>query len=109
MAATLVATATYEKRISRLLPPCDRRAMEDAIAWNPDAHPVVPGTAGVRKARWGRLGMGKRGGIRVIYYWLAAPDLVLLITAYAKNAKENLSDADKAYIRRIVADFRRRG
>ena len=26
------------------------------------------GTGGVRQARWGRQGKGKRGGVRVIYF-----------------------------------------
>ena len=32
----------------------------------PDAGPIVPGSGGVRKVRWGLRGRGKRGGIRVI-------------------------------------------
>lgn len=59
--ARIIATATYEKRVRKLLPPMDRTEMEDAIAANPEAHPVIPGTKGVRKARWLRPGMGKRG------------------------------------------------
>jgi len=44
---------------------------EDFITWiaaNPLAGDVIPGTAGLRKIRWSRQGMGKRGGARVIYY-----------------------------------------
>ena len=31
----------------------------------PKAGDVVPGSGGVRKLRWGRAGMGKRGGLRI--------------------------------------------
>ena len=79
--------------------------MEDAIAATPYAHPVVSGAAGVRKARWKRPGMGKSGGIRVIYYFAVKPNIVLFITAYAKNEKDNLSNDDKKKIRQIVAEF----
>ncbi len=105
MDAEIVATRTYERRIGKLLPPDSRREMEDAIAASPEVHPVIPQTKGVRKARWGRPGAGKRGGIRVIYYWPVQPNMVLMITAYAKNEKENLTDADKAEIRKIVESF----
>jgi mRNA-degrading endonuclease RelE of RelBE toxin-antitoxin system len=96
----------YEKRIAALLPPEDRTEMEDAIATNPEAHPVVPGTKGVRKARWSRPGMGKRGGIRLIYYYWA-PDAIILLTACAKNEKENLADADKKDFRRLIESLKR--
>lgn len=100
-------TRTYEKRVARLLPEEARKEMEDAIAANPEAHPVVPHTKGVRKAHWARPGKGKRGGIRTVYYYAAGPNIVLMITAYAENEKEDLSDADKKEIRKIVESFQR--
>jgi hypothetical protein len=49
-----------------------QQEMEEKIAVEPDRHPVMPGTGGFRKARWGRSGSGKRGGVRVIYIsWFA--------------------------------------
>lgn len=106
MDVKVVATKLYERRIGKLLPPNIRSEMEDAIAASPESHPIIPGTKGVRKARYARPGRGKRGGIRVIYYWAVQPEVVLLITAYAKNEKENLTDADKAEIRKIIESFR---
>jgi hypothetical protein len=101
----VIATRTYEKRIAKLLPPEDRTDMENAVAADPERHPVVPGTKGVRKARWSRPGMGKSGGIRLIYYFWMEPNAVVLITVYAKNEKENLTDADKKEIRKIVENL----
>ena len=69
MIVRVAATRTYENRVAKLLSPESRIEMEDAIAATPYAHPVVSGAAGVRKARWKRPGMGKSGGIRVIYYF----------------------------------------
>jgi hypothetical protein len=80
--------------------------MEDAVAMNPEAHPVVPGTKGVRKARWARPGMGKRGGIRLIYYYWV-PDAIILLTAYPKNEKENLTNADKKEFRKLIENLKR--
>ena len=105
MDAKVVATRTYERRIGKLLSTESRREMEDSLAASPRAHPIIPQTKGVRKARWSRAGMGKRGGIRVIYYWAPRPNLILMITAYAKSAKEDLTDADKTRIREIVEGF----
>ena len=102
LSARVIATRTYEKRIAKLLPPEERTEIEDAVATDPERHPVVAGTTGVRKARWSRPGMGKSGGIRLIYYFWIEPNAVVLVTAYAKNEKENLKGADKKEIRKIV-------
>ena len=65
-----------------------------ALQWmlleRPDAGPIVPGSGGVRKLRWGLRGRGKRGGIRVIYYWKTADDEIWLLTLYAKNVQGNI-------------------
>ena len=65
-----------------------------ALQWllleRPDAGAIVPGSGGVRKIRWGIRGKGKRGGIRVIYYWKTADDEIWLLTLYAKNVQENI-------------------
>jgi mRNA-degrading endonuclease RelE of RelBE toxin-antitoxin system len=91
LAARIVATRIYEKRIAKLLPPDERTEMENAVAADPERYPVV----------------GKSGGIRLIYYFWVEPNAVVLITAYAKNEKENLTDADKKEIRKIVENLKR--
>ena len=79
--------------------------LEGAIAARPDAHPVIPGTGGVRKARWARPGIGKRGGVRAIYYFFVRADLVYMLDIYAKNEKSDLTGADKQALRAIVSEL----
>ena len=81
-------------------------ALEFSVSTNPTGNPVIPGTDGVRKMRFARSGMGKRGGIRVIYFYAISAELVLLLSAYAKNEKENLSNEDKKNIRKAVEYFK---
>jgi len=81
--------------------------MEEEIAVEPGRHPVMPGTGGFRKARWGRSGRGKRGGVRVIYYFLVRPDLIFLADLYPKNEKENLTHAERNELKRIAAEIQR--
>ena len=59
------------------------------IAANPLAGDVVPGSNGCRKVRWSRSGMGKRGGVRVIYFNELEGHTWLLIV-YAKAKFDNL-------------------
>lgn len=81
--------------------------MEEEIAADPDRHPVIAGTGGFRKARWARSGGGKRGGVRVIYYFLVRPDLIFLAEMYSKNEKETLSHVEKNELKKIAAEIKR--
>ena len=56
----------------------------------------------MRKIRWAREGMGKRGGARVIYYYHNERLPVFLLSAFAKNRKANLSRAERNAMKRLV-------
>lgn len=56
----------------------------------PDAGDVIRGSGGVRKLRWSAKGKGKRGGVRVIYYWRNSRGEIWLLTLYAKNEEETI-------------------
>lgn len=68
----------------------------------PDAGDIIRGTGGARKIRWRSKGRGKRGGVRVIYYWITKDDQILLLTAYAKNEVTELSETAKKEIKRLI-------
>lgn len=68
---------------------------------------MVPGMGGFRKARWRRAGRGKRGGVRVIYYFMVRPDLIFLADLYAKNEKENLTYAERNELQKIASEIQR--
>jgi hypothetical protein len=79
--------------------------LEFSIGSRPDAHPMIPGTNGVRKARWSRSGMGKCGGMRVIYLYSAHHGVALMMAAYAKSVQEDLTDDQKRKIRNLATEF----
>lgn len=75
------------------------RVVESEIRAAPYVHPMVKGLKGARKARFARPGMGKRGGGRTIYYVAISPDRLYMMTAYAKNERDDLSaDQRKAIV-----------
>lgn len=57
---------------------------------------------GVRKVRWSREGVGKRGGVRVIYYNRLANGEIWLLTMYAKSARENIPAHQLKAIKEII-------
>lgn len=60
------------------------------LATHPESGDVIPKSGGVRKVRWSREGMGKRGGVRVIYYNQLANGEIWLLLIYAKNRHDNI-------------------
>jgi len=66
----------------------------------PETGKVVPGSGGVRKLRWAMSGTGKRGGVRVIYYFKKQDDEIWLLTIYSKSETENIP----AHILRKIAE-----
>jgi len=101
------ATRAYERAIRKLLEENARREMEQSIVAAPDAAPVIRGTGGIRKLRWAGSGRGKRGGIRTVYFYHAAPGAIYLLTAYAKADREDLTPADVKVLSQLVAAIKK--
>lgn len=68
----------------------ERTEFATFLSLNPEAGDVVPGSGGCRKVRWSRSGMGKRGGVRVIYFNRLADGVIVLLLIYAKSAQDNI-------------------
>lgn len=103
----IFTTRTYERAVRKLISAGARREMETAIAADPTAAPVIPGTGGIRKLRWSGSGRGKRGGIRTIYFHHAGPGAVYLLSAYAKADREDLTSDDKKAWSKLVARIKK--
>jgi hypothetical protein len=80
------------------------RGLQEQLAREPEAGDVMPGTGGFRKLRWAdtRRGKGKRGGLRVIYYYFPADSHIWLLTIYDKNAMKDLTPAEKRILKAAI-------
>jgi len=79
---------------------------QQVLARHPTAGDVIPGLGGLRKIRWAAKGKGKRGGARIIYLLLAAPEVIYLLYAYAKGDMADLNPEQKARLRRAVKSIK---
>lgn len=100
----LVETSVFTKRVERLLDRDSYRLLQLRLAADPAAGDLVQGTGGLRKIRWQGSGRGKRGGVRVIYYWAKSRDVVLLLLIYGKNEQHDLTAEQKRVLRRLVEE-----
>jgi hypothetical protein len=80
------------------------RDLQQFLIEHPHAGDLVPGTGGVRKLRWARTGMGKRGGLRLLYYAQDTKGRIWLLTVYAKSAKENIPNELLNELRKVADD-----
>lgn len=87
---TVIETAVFQRYADEIWSVVERQEFIVWLANNPLAGDVIPGTGGLRKVRWGRSGMGKRGGARVIYYNLLNDGQIWLLIAYTKAKFDNL-------------------
>jgi hypothetical protein len=87
---TLVELPAFRKQAEAIWNEAEYEAFTFWIAQNPEAGDVIPGTRGARKVRWSRVGTGKSGGARVVYYHLAAVEQIVLMALYAKATRENM-------------------
>ena len=81
--------------------------MEEVIAANPSAAPLIQGTGGVRKLRWAASGRCKRGGVRTVYLHQTNPEAINSLMAHAKADREDLRPADKKELSRLVAAIKK--
>jgi hypothetical protein len=92
---TVVETPGYLKAAESIFNEAEREQIVAMVAADPECGEVIVGTGGFRKVRVGRGGMGKRGGARVIYILRNDAFPIFLITAYAKNDKDNLTKHER--------------
>jgi mRNA-degrading endonuclease RelE of RelBE toxin-antitoxin system len=99
-----VETPIFTRRITSLISDVQYAELQKQLVENPKAGPVIPGTGGLRKLRWSGSGRGKRGGIRVIYYWYNRAEEFFMLLAFAKNEQEDLTAEQKRILRAVVAE-----
>lgn len=87
----IVETPVFTKQIRDLLPDDDYRSLQAALILRPNQGTLIPGAKGLRKLRWTALYHGKRGGLRILYYWDKSGETLYMLFAYSKREKEDLT------------------
>ena len=77
--------------------------MQAFLADRPEAGNVIKSSGGMRKLRWAGSGRGKRGGLRVIYYWWVAKDRISMLLMYPKNEQDDLTADQLKQLRNQLA------
>ncbi|MEX2555807.1 MAG: type II toxin-antitoxin system RelE/ParE family toxin [Actinomycetota bacterium] len=100
----VVETSIFTRLICSLLPDEEIRRLQLALVLRPDQGAVIRGAGGLRKVRWNQPGRGKRGSLRVLYYWDRAADRLYMIYLFEKTRQDDLTAAQIKTLGRVVRE-----
>ena len=101
---TFIETPIFTRSIRRLLGAEQYRSLQLALLLRPEQGDVMIGGGGLRKLRWNLRDKGKRGGIRVIYYWDMKQEIFYMLLAYSKSQQEDLTAEQIKILKRLIRE-----
>lgn len=102
MKSLFVESNIFEKYRELYLNDDEYRLFQADLMVNPKQGDVIQGTGGLRKIRVASKGKGKRGGSRVIYYYLDDKRRFYLLTIYSKNEVTDLTADQKKQLKEFL-------
>lgn len=98
----ILETPVFTRQIQALLSDEEYRLLQLHLSRRPKAGAVIRRSGGLRKLRWSGRGRGKRGGVRVIYYWLKSQRRLLMLLAYSKTEQDDLAPGQLRVLRKLI-------
>jgi hypothetical protein len=100
-----IETPLFTKLIQELVPDENYRLLQQTLILRPETGDLIQGGGGLRKIRWKLPGRGKRGGLRVIYYWDVPAEAIYMLLPYAKHEQEDLTPDQLKMLRNLVKEW----
>ena len=100
-----IESPIFTADVMELLSDEEYAALQEHLAHRPNAGDLITQTGGLRKVRWRAEASGKRGGVRVIYYHVVAQAQIRMILIYRKGVKDDLTQREKAVLRKMNAEW----
>jgi len=99
-----VETPVFTRALKRLLHDEPYRRLQIALMLRPEQGALIRGSGGLRKLRWAAPDTGKRGGLRVIYYWSPTELAFYMLYVYTKTEQGDLTPAQVKILGRLVRE-----
>ena len=99
-----IEAPAFTRYLSSYLNDDEYRELQNRLAAGPELGDVMPGTGGFRKLRWAdpRRGKGRRGGLRVIYYYFPGEQQIWLMTLYDKDEAADLTSKERQALKNVI-------
>ena len=104
MKAVFIELPAFERHREEYLDDEAFSTLQRELMRSPAAGDVIQGTGGLRKMRFvdKRRGKGKRGGLRVVYYWWDAGMQFWLFTLYDKDEMDDLTPRQRRDLKAMI-------
>jgi mRNA-degrading endonuclease RelE of RelBE toxin-antitoxin system len=99
-----IETSIFTRQVLDLLADEEYRELQKVLVNRPNAGSLIVGSGGLRKIRWAKQGRGKRGGVRVIYYWAVSSEQILMLFVYPKSERDDLTPTQIKVLKQIVEE-----
>lgn len=99
-----VETPIFTRLITELMDDESYGALQVALMLRPTQGLVIKGSGGLPKVRWAKPGAGKRGGVRIIYYWAPVGTVFYMLYAYSKDEQADLTPAQTRRLGQVVRE-----
>jgi mRNA-degrading endonuclease RelE of RelBE toxin-antitoxin system len=99
-----IETPLFTKLIKDLLSDEEYRLLQQTVLLRPEAGDLIRGSGGLRKIRWNTPGSGKRGGLRVIYFWDVSENTIYMLLPYKKSKQEDLTPEQLKVLRKLIKE-----
>ncbi len=99
-----IETPVFTRAVVEVLDDEEYRLLQLALLLQPELGRVIRGSGRLRKMRLALSGRGKRGGMRVIYYWDRPSETFYMLHAFRKNVQEDLTAQQLRILSRMVRE-----
>ncbi|EGY29317.1 hypothetical protein Rin_00007160 [Candidatus Regiella insecticola 5.15] len=100
-AIEFIETPMFTRQIKQIATDDDLKALQKELIESPGKGNLIQKTGGLRKIRMSTGYQGKSGSARVIYF-LATDEIIYLVMAYQKSAKDSLTNAEKVDLKKLT-------
>ncbi len=102
----IIETSIFTRLIRELMDDDNYAELQQTLVQKPNVGNLIPGSGGLRKVRWKIEGKGKRGGVRIIYYWQTVDDQIWMLYGYAKASKNDLTKDQLKTLSNIIGRWK---
>ena len=100
-----IETPIFTEEIHKHISDSEYKDLQTVLLIRAESGKLIQGSKGLRKIRWKTKDSGKRGGLRIIYYWDTPNDVIYFLLPYRKSKKEDLTKDEIKILSNLIKEY----